>query len=194
MSLRQSLQQKRRGKALQSSCLSSLLADLSQPATPRFALFTKPEGRSPLHPLQTGKIGFRATHSKSASAPSRQGLAGVSSRALSPSPGQRWLQETSAFSPFSHACSITAATVQEKSDTTGQRDRCSTRQKWGEALAPTRASSALRLPQEKLRQKFFRNAKKALRNEPERAKTPLFKCLKRRQAPHTERRASHKIG
>lgn len=51
-------------------------------------------------------------------------------------------------------------------------------------------SSALTLPQEKLRQKFFSDAKK----EPEKAKPSLFKCLKSRQAPYAERRANRKIG
>lgn len=153
----------KRGKALRSTCPSSLHhnsphADLSQPATLRFALFTKQARRPPLPPLQICRIGFRATHGNSASVPSKQGPAGSSSQALSLSPGQPWLQERSTLSPFSHICLLTAAAVQEKSDTTGQRDRCSTRLKWGEA--PTKASSTLRLPQEKLRKKFFSDARK----------------------------------
>lgn len=42
------------------------------------------------------------------------------------------------------------------------RDRCSSRLKVGEAFAPTRASSTLRLPHEKLRQKFFSDEIKSL--------------------------------
>lgn len=153
----------KRGKALWSTCPSSLHhnslhADLSQPATLRLVLFTKQARRPPLPPLQICRIGFRATHGNSASVPGKQGPAGSSSQALSLSPGQPWLQERSSLSPFSHTCLLTAAAVQEKSDTTGQRDRCSTRLKWGKA--PTKASSALRLPQEKLRKKFFSNARK----------------------------------
>lgn len=58
-------------------------------SNPKVCFIHKTRGRSPLPPLQTGKIGFRATHSNSASVPSRQGLAGGSSQALSPSPGCR---------------------------------------------------------------------------------------------------------
>jgi len=100
------------------------------------------ERKPPLPPLQTLRIGFSAL------------------LATQPQcPGQPWLQGRSAFSPSTQTSLVTAATAQEQSDTTGQRDRCSSRLK-EEAFAPTRASSSLRLPQEKPRQKFFRDAKK----------------------------------
>lgn len=53
-----------------SSCMSSLLAGLSQLATSRFALFTKPARRPPLS-LQIHRTDFRATLSNPASLPSR---------------------------------------------------------------------------------------------------------------------------